>query len=230
LELVTYDWEISLTLTSGDPVPPGGGLVGYDAELVSNESDPSAGDCWIDLVMPTGDLYTLLNHSLELSPFANIQRSLTLNVPASAPSGTYTMYGRCGVFPGIVWDEASFTFQKQADGEGIFDPTQLTVSGWDSEEHTTGSKELPTDFNLMSVYPNPFNPTTSISFTLPAADNVTLTVHDVLGREVARLADGCYQQGCHRATFSGDGLPSGVYFVNLAVGKRTLTEKMLLLK
>jgi hypothetical protein len=140
------------------------------------------------------------------------------------------MYGRCGVFPGTVWNEASFTFLKQARGEGIFDPAQLTVSGWNLDEHPVDSKESPTDFTLMSAYPNPFNPTTTLSFTLPEAGKVSLTVYDVFGREVARLVDGCYQAGCHRATFSGDGFPSGVYFANLITTERTLTEKMLLLK
>jgi WD40 repeat protein len=230
MEIVTYDWEITMMLTSGDPVPPDGGPIGYDVELVSNESEISAGDCWIDLVTPTGDLYTMLNRSLELSPFANIQRSLTLNIPASAPSGTYTMYGRCGYYPGTVWNETSFTFQKQAGGDGIFDPAQFTVSGWDSGEYLADYNNFPTTANLMSVYPNPFNPTTTVSFALPQAERISLKVYNTAGASVATLVDGYRNAGVHEVTFDASSLPSGVYFARLTAGELQSTQKLLLIK
>ena len=102
MEVIAFEWEISLSLTSGNPIPPGGGTVGFDAGLVSNGSMMSEGRVWIDLVLPTGDSYTILDRFVELQPFANLQRSMTIHIPAGAASGEYTVYGRCGIYPGTV--------------------------------------------------------------------------------------------------------------------------------
>jgi hypothetical protein len=83
--------------------------------------------------------------------------------------------------------------------------------------------------------PNPFNPTTSISFTLPAAQRVTLSVFDVNGRLVRTLVDNDLLGGFKQYQWDGTDAAgveasSGVYFYRLTAGKRTLTRKMVLLK
>ncbi len=97
----------------------------------------------------------------------------------------------------------------------------------------TGSDQslLPNGFTLDSVYPNPFNGTARIEFTLPAPDRVAVSVVDVLGREVVRLSDRDYAAGTHALTFDGSDFASGVYFVR--AGSRqygTRVEKVVLLK
>lgn len=79
-------------------------------------------------------------------------------------------------------------------------------------------------------YPNPFNPTTRISFTIPQKGNVKLRVFDLLGREITILADGVYEAGKYEVSFDASSLPSGVYFYNLTTGSNTITKKMLLIK
>lgn len=79
-------------------------------------------------------------------------------------------------------------------------------------------------------YPNPFNPSTRISFTIPQKSQIKLKVFDVLGREVANLADGVYEIGRYEVTFDASNLPSGVYFYNLTTGTSSITKKMLLIK
>jgi len=80
----------------------------------------------------------------------------------------------------------------------------------------------------LSARPTPFTGRTSIDFTLARASQVRITVHDVTGREVARVIDGWRAAGRHAATFVADGLPSGVYWVELAThGAATRTRIVL---
>jgi hypothetical protein len=78
--------------------------------------------------------------------------------------------------------------------------------------------------------PNPFNPTTTLSFTLPRSGTAKLAVYDVLGREAAVLADGPYQAGTYSLTFDAANLPSGIYFARLTAAGETRLNRMLLLK
>jgi hypothetical protein len=87
----------------------------------------------------------------------------------------------------------------------------------------------PSSFSL-SVFPNPFNPVTTISFTVPKAGRVELTVYDVTGRRVQVLVDERQNAGQRFALFDGSDLPSGIYFVRLNAGDISQTRKMVLLK
>ncbi|MEW6652133.1 MAG: glycoside hydrolase family 3 C-terminal domain-containing protein [Bacteroidota bacterium] len=94
---------------------------------------------------------------------------------------------------------------------------------------------LPLNLSLSNNYPNPFNPTTTISYQLPIASRVTLKVYDILGREVASLVDEYKNAGNYKITFNvktrhGVSLQSGVYFYRLTTPSSTITKKMLLLK
>lgn len=82
----------------------------------------------------------------------------------------------------------------------------------------------------LSNYPNPFNPTTTITFNLPEKDNVKLAVYDILGREVIKLADGAYEAGEHSFQFDASNLPSGVYLYKIETSRGMLSKKMLLMK
>jgi len=89
---------------------------------------------------------------------------------------------------------------------------------------------LPEEYVLYQNYPNPFNPSTRISYDLTRTGQVTLTVYDVLGREVVTLVDGIQATGNHTAIFNGSDLASGIYFYRLQVGDFVSTKKMVLLK
>lgn len=79
-------------------------------------------------------------------------------------------------------------------------------------------------------YPNPFNPITIISYTVPHDQKVVLKVYDVLGREVRQLVDEYKTAGRYSVTFDGSDLASGVYFYRIEAGKLHMVGKLLLMK
>lgn len=89
---------------------------------------------------------------------------------------------------------------------------------------------VPSTFNLLQNYPNPFNPVTQISYQLPVNGYVKLSVYDMMGREVAVLADGIQKAGYYNVDFNGSSLSSGVYFYRLFTDKFVSTKKMMLVK
>jgi len=93
-----------------------------------------------------------------------------------------------------------------------------------------GHEEAPSEYILGPSYPNPFNTKTSIRFSLPQREHVTLKVFDVNGREVARLVEGVLDFGDHAITFNPKNLPSGVYLIQLEAGQSALTRKVVLAK
>ncbi len=80
------------------------------------------------------------------------------------------------------------------------------------------------------AYPNPFNPTATIRYGLPAAGRVRLAIYDVLGRRVALLVDGAQPAGRHEVRFEAAGLPGGVYLYRLEAAGQMKTGRMLLVK
>jgi hypothetical protein len=85
-------------------------------------------------------------------------------------------------------------------------------------------------FNLSNNYPNPFNPSTNISYTIPERGNVSLKIFDLLGGEVAQLVNGEIEAGSYNVSFNAANLPSGIYFYRLQAGDFVQTRKMILLK
>lgn len=90
---------------------------------------------------------------------------------------------------------------------------------------------LPGEFTISAVFPNPFNPSTTITVSLPKTAELNVAVYNLLGREVAELANNRYQAGYHRFVFDGSGLPSGIYFVRAtAPGELNQTKRVVLIK
>ncbi len=89
---------------------------------------------------------------------------------------------------------------------------------------------LPASIRFAPAYPNPFNPVTKLSFTLPAEQSVQLKIYDVQGRVVEVLTDRRYSAGEYSFPFDATGLPSGLYFARLIAGEFSQSQKILLLK
>lgn len=95
--------------------------------------------------------------------------------------------------------------------------------------------QVPRDLHALYSYPNPFNPTTTIVYSIPSAGFVSLRIYDVTGRLVQTLKKEPNTSGEHRVVWDGRNAKgqmtsSGVYFVRLETGSAVLTRKVLLLK
>jgi hypothetical protein len=90
--------------------------------------------------------------------------------------------------------------------------------------------EIPGEYELRQNFPNPFNPSTVISYQLHAAGQVILKVYNVLGREVKTLVSERQTAGSHHVTFNAGSLPSGVYFYRIQAGDYHDAKKLILLK
>lgn len=93
----------------------------------------------------------------------------------------------------------------------------------------------PTDFKLGRNYPNPFNPSTTIRFSVPYASHVRISVYNVLGRPVRELVGGFFVAGSYQVEWDARddrhrALPSGIYFYTMTAGRYVETAKMTLLQ
>ncbi len=133
-----------------------------------------------------------------------------------------------------VWIKDEFTAVSSAD------TLQFVYSS--SATGVEESPETPTMFSLSQNFPNPFNPTTTIQFTLPftgainaqgsdgVGSNTRLVVYTVLGEEVTTLVDGILEAGEHEVKFDATSLPSGVYLYRLTSGGFSEVRKMVVMK
>ena len=226
---------VQVTLTPFNPpiiIPENGGTFDFNIEVENVIDEPQTVDIWTEISLPGVGTVPVINlPDYTLSGGQSINRDREQEVPSFAPTGTYTYYGYIGDYPWVIAHYDSFTFEK----EGIEDRGWL---GSSADWQCTGVSfpgESATSLNVSSFalnnpFPNPFNPSTTISFELPVAGEVSLVVYDVMGREVVTLVDGYQAAGCHEAVFDAKELASGVYFARLQAGNEVRTQKMLLVR
>jgi len=94
----------------------------------------------------------------------------------------------------------------------------------------TAEEEQPVSYALSQNFPNPFNPTTQIRFSVPHAGRVLITVFDLLGREESTLVDGEMPAGTYTVTWNASRAASGMYFYRMRAGDFVDTKRMLLLR
>jgi len=110
------------------------------------------------------------------------------------------------------------------DTFGIMGPKDFVTD----VENTT--ETLPTAYTLDQNFPNPFNPSTKINFSLPVEGFVTLDVYNSIGQKVATLVNETKTAGTYAVNFDASGLTSGIYFYKINSGSFSETKKMILLK
>jgi hypothetical protein len=90
--------------------------------------------------------------------------------------------------------------------------------------------DVPQDYNLAQNFPNPFNPSTTINFTIPEDGLVKLSVYNLLGQEIRTLVNEQRQAGTYSEIFEAGEFNSGVYFYELRINDFAQTKKMQFLK
>jgi hypothetical protein len=126
-----------------------------------------------------------------------------------------------------------YSFEKGQTCTGNILNTNGTIlrteaADYNGSAYKTGIDNLPTSFSLTN-YPNPFNPTTTISMALPVASNWTISIYNVVGQKVAAF-NGYSEAGIVTVNWNASNQASGVYFYKAEAGKFSATKKMALLK
>ena len=224
--------DITVTLTPYNPpilIPQTGGSFEFNIAGTNNEPDIVNCDVWCDVTLPNGSVYgpVLGPVNVDIPGNTTLDRDRTQLVPGNAPAGDYTYSAYIGIYPNIIWNADSFPFSK----EGVVGVDENWANWGEPLETQDGlSISPPKSFILHDPYPNPFNPITDISFELPGAGFVNLTVYDISGRVVANLVHDWRKAGTYKVTFDGSNLASGVYLYQLQAGEFSAIRKMVLTK
>ena len=123
-------------------------------------------------------------------------------------------------------DQAANTATAQTSSFSGFAAGRVTGSVSNELDET----EIPAEFVLKQNYPNPFNPSTNIEYGIPQTANVSITVYNSLGQQVATIAQGRQSAGFHTVSFDASSLSSGVYIYRIQAGDFIETKKMMLIK
>jgi hypothetical protein len=148
----------------------------------------------------------LVDETGTVVAFNNGTNSNPFTLLATGP-GSYTV--NAGHASPLRWDSASVTIT-------------LTDVGVNSSN--------PTEYKLYDNYPNPFNPSTTLRYSIPEASLTTLKVYDELGKEVATLVNETKSAGIYEVEFNASNLSSGIYYYTLQAGSFSKTNKMILMK
>ena len=234
LTLVEDACPATVTVSLTPPPGPiviggGGGILSYAATLDNATTSTQTFDFWITVDVPGGLTITQGPVSRVMPPGA-MTITPDLRVPGSAPAGEYLITAHVGNFP-VAEQSDGFSFTKLAASKGPgADPAT-----WDTDLEaffapTGGTNESPEAFALMENYPNPFNPSTTITFTTAETGPVRLSVYDLLGRRVTTLVEGVLPAGMHQARWEAGGMAGGVYLYRLEAGGVVRTRRMILMK
>jgi hypothetical protein len=225
---------LDVTLTPVNPpiiIPPQGGSFQFNSSVVNNSPTQQPFVVWAKIVNQPGIWIPPALGPVIINPPLNVlvSRLRIQTIPGSWPPDVYIYRGYANfTYSHPVIDSSSFTFTKTWSGDG---------GSWVSEAACTGElfpgEQLLITHNsslITSANPNPFNPTTAISYKLQTASHVSIRVFDTAGRLVTTLADGWREAGTHQVTFDGSRLASGMYLYTLQAEGQIVTGKMMLVK
>lgn len=205
-------------------IQPNGGevlYIGQEYEIMWDASDNVGIDSTlVDYSVDSGENWTRIA-TLEGNPGSFIW---TVTGPPSTHCRVrVTCCDAVGTFGSDISDEDFCPPFMSFDGKRV-EGTGFMVAGDDEPE------PVPDRFVLQQNFPNPFNPTTQIAYSLPRDCHVRLVVYNVLGQEVCTLVDEFQKAGYKNATWTADNVASGVYFYRLQSDGLVLTKKMILMR
>ena len=190
---------VPVSVTSSAFPVSGNGTFDYTIDLTNITDTSQTIDIWTEVTDRWGiRRSTPVIYGRSLQGGRSYSHSESWELGENKPQGEYVFTTYIGTYPDEIMDSSSATYDKTFGKETV------------GEE-----KLIPEAFDLSGNYPNPFNPTTTISYALPSDAHVKLTVLDVVGREVATLVNRDEEAGYKSVTFDASELASGIYFYRL---------------
>ncbi|MBD3234635.1 MAG: T9SS type A sorting domain-containing protein [candidate division Zixibacteria bacterium] len=220
--------DLTIDMIPDDPpieVPRGGSFT-FTGVITNNTEEQQTTDVWIMLDVPDYGMYGPVTrfNNISLNPNQTLTApGASQSIPGFAPLGTYDYISYCGDYPSTIVDSASFQFTVISKLAG--DANDWKLSGW-----FDANQQLPEVTKLFGNYPNPFNPVTTIEYTIAENNDVSLKVYNLLGQKVATLTDGFKDAGHYSVKWNASDYSSGIYFYKLEVGDEMFTKRMILLK
>ena len=191
------------------------------------------------LVQPGGTIWVFYSYYNDDLPFINsnadihyVKSSDFGNIWESPVQFTYYAGPDATPRTAVLFNKPFITFSSTRWSGDYFAWFALIGFTEDNNPHPIGNDNnfIPTSFKLSQNFPNPFNPTTKIKYSVSEISFVTLKVYDVLGKEVATLINEEKLAGSYEINFDASSLSSGIYFYKLQAGSFTKTNKMILLR
>ncbi|MBN8589510.1 MAG: T9SS type A sorting domain-containing protein [Rhodothermia bacterium] len=209
----TVSYPIEVVAEDGDPFTVSVANAPAGLSLVCNDTPSTSGMCkGSDRAELKG---TVNPASLPAWVKIRVSDEVTVNAQAS-----------CQEFE-LVMDGSTLTARNaqktKCDGTPLVPTIQKRIA-------TATEEEIPSSFALTSVYPNPFNPSTQISFSVPVTSPVRLEVFDLNGRVVATPFNQTVSAGSYTVSFQAHGLASGMYFVRMMAQDKVFSKQMVLMK
>jgi hypothetical protein len=158
------------------------------------------------------------------------------------PFGDSYMYSVMVYSNEVDGEDLTFKYYDSAIGEIVeytetieFTNNMVIGDGFNTMSLSREAKIAPEEYSLSDAYPNPFNPTTTLSFSVPTKGVVSLNIYDMTGRLVSTLVDGNLKQGYHSITWNGmdsngHAVSSGMYIYSLKGEGVSITKKMVMMK
>lgn len=208
-----------------------GMVISTDPEIsVTQDSNNLIGMCIISKTLIKKDSVALYYSSDSGHTFTKVFMQLTEEHDSVTHSGKYT-----GVIPHQPSGRAVRFYVQAGDAnETRTSPYNAPVRYYDLQTGTmtVPREKIPTTFALEQNFPNPFNPSTTIRYALPAASHVTIEVFNLLGQKTTTLVNEEQMRGSYEISFSlhEHPLPSGVYFYRLTTESFVHTKKMMIVK
>lgn len=216
MDVVVGDPKTSITFTAPLPITLGS----FTAQTVGN-----------GVRLEWTAISQINNYGFEMQVRAEGQTDFTTIAGSFVPGHGTTLLPQAYEYTDTTAPSGNISYRlKQIDLDGTINyhgPVQINNSAvMNADEQQTPGKE----FRLSQNFPNPFNPSTRIAFTLPQSNHVTLKVYNTAGQEVASLINGELNGGSHTVKFDAGNLASGTYFYQLRSGENTSVQKMVLVK
>jgi FG-GAP-like repeat/Secretion system C-terminal sorting domain len=232
--------SVLLTPGSNPVVVTLGDSFDYSVDIAIYLDEPLFGAIWSEAILPNGSTYgPIYDLDFYFGTTTEIHvDGLVLEIPLFAPLGDYEFVLNMGLNSNYAVYSDHFSFTIVEAGTRV---ASTIDQGWTSYGHERiissdgpeihADTPILTDFSLQPVYPNPFNPTTTVTVSLPSAAHLDILVFDVTGRLVTELASGQFSMGTHSLPFDGSNLASGLYFVRATVaGELDQTQKVMLVR